>query len=161
MCVSICIHVYVLNYLFVLPRAWLWMIIHLPVWTISTLWIFHSLLFLLVVEKIVVNWQTNWLRSKIQSLIASFFTSVYVTKWKEFFPLKELKYPPSFRARVICCATIEVLQAYFSWRQNDCKWSPSKLSKQPKYFFTLKFNFAYLLDQNIFFENLFIMYLCF
>ncbi|PON85652.1 tRNAHis guanylyltransferase Thg [Trema orientale] len=58
--------------------------------------------------------------SKIQSLIVSFFTSVYVIKWKEFFPRKELRYPPSFRARLICCASIEVLQAYLSWRQNDC-----------------------------------------
>ncbi|KAM6550001.1 hypothetical protein CsatB_021677 [Cannabis sativa] len=58
--------------------------------------------------------------SKIQSLVVSFLTSVYVTKWKEFFHDKELRYPPSFRARVICCASIEVLQAYLSWRQNDC-----------------------------------------
>lgn len=58
--------------------------------------------------------------SKIQSLFVSFFTSVYVIKWKELFPRKELRYPPSFRARVICCASIEVLQAYLSWRQNDC-----------------------------------------
>ncbi|KAL5751891.1 hypothetical protein ACOSP7_022066 [Xanthoceras sorbifolium] len=58
--------------------------------------------------------------SKILSLIVSFFTSVYVTKWKEFFPQKELRYPPSFHGRVICCASIEVLQAYLAWRQNDC-----------------------------------------
>ncbi|KAI9197735.1 hypothetical protein LWI28_003426 [Acer negundo] len=58
--------------------------------------------------------------SKILSLIVSFFTSVYVTKWKEFFPQKELRYSPSFHARAICCASIEVLQAYLAWRQNDC-----------------------------------------
>ncbi|KAL5555840.1 hypothetical protein UlMin_038076 [Ulmus minor] len=58
--------------------------------------------------------------SKIQSLIVSFFTSIYVIKWKEFFAHKELRYPPSFHARVICCASIEVLQAYLLWRQNDC-----------------------------------------
>ncbi|KAM6546374.1 hypothetical protein CsatB_027110 [Cannabis sativa] len=39
--------------------------------------------------------------SKIQSLVVSFLTSVYVTKWKEFFHDKELRYPPSFRARVL------------------------------------------------------------
>ncbi|XP_030975706.1 tRNA(His) guanylyltransferase 1-like isoform X2 [Quercus lobata] len=58
--------------------------------------------------------------SKLLSLIVSFFSSVYVMKWKEFFPEKELKYPPSFHSRVICCASKEVLQAYLAWRQNDC-----------------------------------------
>ncbi|EXC28016.1 putative tRNA(His) guanylyltransferase [Morus notabilis] len=58
--------------------------------------------------------------SKIQSLFVSFFTSIYVTKWKEFFPHKELIYPPSFRARVMSCASIGVLQAYLLWRQNNC-----------------------------------------
>ncbi|KAK3211789.1 hypothetical protein Dsin_016495 [Dipteronia sinensis] len=58
--------------------------------------------------------------SKILSLIVSFFTSVYVTKWKEFFPSKKLRYSPSFHARAICCASIEILQAYLAWRQNDC-----------------------------------------
>ncbi|KAI5672840.1 hypothetical protein M9H77_13204 [Catharanthus roseus] len=58
--------------------------------------------------------------SKIHSLIGSFFTSVYVTKWKEFFPFKELRFPPSFKSRVISCPTLEVLQTYISWRQRDC-----------------------------------------
>ncbi|XP_052197705.1 tRNA(His) guanylyltransferase 2-like isoform X3 [Diospyros lotus] len=58
--------------------------------------------------------------SKILSLIVSSFTSVYVTKWKEYFPEMELRFPPSFQARVIVCASLEVLQAYLSWRQNDC-----------------------------------------
>ncbi|RVW55106.1 tRNA(His) guanylyltransferase 1 [Vitis vinifera] len=58
--------------------------------------------------------------SKIVSLVVSFFTSIYTTKWKEFFPHKELRYPPSFRAWVICCASMEVLQTYLAWRQNDC-----------------------------------------
>ncbi|KAA8530954.1 hypothetical protein F0562_005679 [Nyssa sinensis] len=58
--------------------------------------------------------------SKILSLIVSFFTSVYVTKWKDFFPHKELRFPPSFQSRFICCASMEVLQAYLAWRQNDC-----------------------------------------
>ncbi|XP_073294213.1 tRNA(His) guanylyltransferase 1-like isoform X4 [Primulina huaijiensis] len=61
--------------------------------------------------------------SKILSLIASFFTSVYVTKWKEVFPEKDLSYSPSFRARVILCASVEVLQAYLAWRQNECHLS--------------------------------------
>ncbi|KAK9272423.1 hypothetical protein L1049_002796 [Liquidambar formosana] len=58
--------------------------------------------------------------SKMMSLIVSFFTSTYVIKWKDFFPQKKLRYPPSFHARVISCATLEVLQAYLAWRQNDC-----------------------------------------
>ncbi|TXG60584.1 hypothetical protein EZV62_015157 [Acer yangbiense] len=39
---------------------------------------------------------------------------------KSFSPKKELRYSPSFHARAICCASIEVLQAYLAWRQNDC-----------------------------------------
>ncbi|XP_031386624.1 tRNA(His) guanylyltransferase 1-like isoform X3 [Punica granatum] len=58
--------------------------------------------------------------SKMLTLIVSFFSSVYATKWKEFFPQKELEYPPSFHARVISCATLEVLQVYLAWRQNAC-----------------------------------------
>ncbi|XP_039049780.1 tRNA(His) guanylyltransferase 1-like isoform X2 [Hibiscus syriacus] len=58
--------------------------------------------------------------SKISSVIVSCFASVYVTKWKEFFPHKELRYPPSFLSRVVCCASLEVLQVYLAWRQRDC-----------------------------------------
>ncbi|GLU13218.1 hypothetical protein SLE2022_298630 [Rubroshorea leprosula] len=58
--------------------------------------------------------------SKILSLIVSFFSSVYATKWKDFFPHQELKYPPSFHSRIVCCAATEVLQTYLAWRQNDC-----------------------------------------
>ena len=61
--------------------------------------------------------------SKVESIVASFFTSVYVSKWKEFFPSKVLRYPPSFRSRVITCATIEVLQSYLLWRQSICHTS--------------------------------------
>ncbi|KAI5356289.1 hypothetical protein L3X38_009184 [Prunus dulcis] len=58
--------------------------------------------------------------SKVESIIVSFFTSVYVMKWREFFPHKELRYSPSFHARVISCASIEVLQSYLLWRQTNC-----------------------------------------
>ncbi|XP_031124627.1 tRNA(His) guanylyltransferase 1-like isoform X1 [Ipomoea triloba] len=58
--------------------------------------------------------------SKIYSLIVSFFTSVFVTKWKDFFPQLELRIPPSFKSCVIRCASMEVLQAYLTWRQNEC-----------------------------------------
>ncbi|KAG9130518.1 hypothetical protein Leryth_026867, partial [Lithospermum erythrorhizon] len=52
--------------------------------------------------------------------MVSLFTSKYVEKWKEFFPQKELRYPPSFHSRVISCASLEVLRSYLSWRQSDC-----------------------------------------
>ncbi|KAG5611842.1 hypothetical protein H5410_023123 [Solanum commersonii] len=58
--------------------------------------------------------------SKILSIIVSFFSSTYVTKWKEFFSQKELSVPPSFHSRVISCASMEVLQAYLLWRQTEC-----------------------------------------
>ncbi|CAN4088572.1 unnamed protein product [Withania somnifera] len=58
--------------------------------------------------------------SKILSIIVSFFSSTYVTKWKEFFSQKELSVPPSFRSRVVSCASMEVLQAYLLWRQTEC-----------------------------------------
>ncbi|CAN0887933.1 tRNA(His) guanylyltransferase 1 [Linum grandiflorum] len=58
--------------------------------------------------------------SKILSIVTSCFTSVFVNKWKDVFPDKELKHPPSFNGRVIVCATIDVLQHYLAWRQNEC-----------------------------------------
>ncbi|CAK7348897.1 unnamed protein product [Dovyalis caffra] len=58
--------------------------------------------------------------SKVVSIIVSFFTSAYTTKWKDFFPEKELKYPPSFHSRAIVCASLEVLQEYLAWRQQHC-----------------------------------------
>ncbi|XP_058186038.1 tRNA(His) guanylyltransferase 2-like isoform X1 [Rhododendron vialii] len=58
--------------------------------------------------------------SKILSVVVSLFSSVYVTKWKDYFPQMELRFPPSFQSRIITCASMEVLQAYLTWRQNDC-----------------------------------------
>ncbi|XP_015581517.1 tRNA(His) guanylyltransferase 1 isoform X2 [Ricinus communis] len=58
--------------------------------------------------------------SKILSLVVSFFSSIYVTKWKKHFPQREMRYPPSFHGQVIPCASIEVLQEYLAWRQRDC-----------------------------------------
>ncbi|KAM7259429.1 hypothetical protein ACFE04_015170 [Oxalis oulophora] len=58
--------------------------------------------------------------SKVLSVIVSSFASIYVDKFKEVFSCKDLKYAPSFRAKVVCCATLEVFQAYLAWRQNDC-----------------------------------------
>ncbi|XP_019238560.1 PREDICTED: tRNA(His) guanylyltransferase 1-like isoform X2 [Nicotiana attenuata] len=61
--------------------------------------------------------------SKILSIIVSFFSSTFVTKWKEFFSQKDLSVPPSFHSRVISCASMEVLQAYLLWRQTECHTS--------------------------------------
>ncbi|KOM33876.1 hypothetical protein LR48_Vigan02g002600 [Vigna angularis] len=61
--------------------------------------------------------------SKVLSIITSFFSSVFVRKWGEFFPHKELQSPPSVHGRVIPCASTEALQAYLLWRQNICHLS--------------------------------------
>uniref|UniRef100_A0A7N0TZG9 tRNA(His) guanylyltransferase n=1 Tax=Kalanchoe fedtschenkoi TaxID=63787 RepID=A0A7N0TZG9_KALFE len=57
--------------------------------------------------------------SKVMTLIVSYFTSNYTSKWKEFFS-QDLCYAPSFRGHTVGCATMEALQAYLAWRQNDC-----------------------------------------
>ncbi|CAA2967205.1 tRNA(His) guanylyltransferase 2-like [Olea europaea subsp. europaea] len=61
--------------------------------------------------------------SKVLSLIISYFSSLYVTKWKEFFPQTGMRFPPSFQSQVISCASMEVLQAYLAWRQRECHLS--------------------------------------
>uniref|UniRef100_A0ACD5T838 Uncharacterized protein n=1 Tax=Avena sativa TaxID=4498 RepID=A0ACD5T838_AVESA len=58
--------------------------------------------------------------SKILSLCVSFFTSVYVMKWKDFFPSKELKEPPYFDGRVVCYPNLKTIRDYMAWRQVDC-----------------------------------------
>ncbi|XP_064975819.1 tRNA(His) guanylyltransferase 2-like isoform X3 [Musa acuminata AAA Group] len=58
--------------------------------------------------------------SKLLSLSVSYFTSVYVMKWKEFFPHKELKGPPYFDGRVVCYPRAKIVQDYLAWRQVDC-----------------------------------------
>ncbi|KAF8068103.1 hypothetical protein N665_1151s0001, partial [Sinapis alba] len=58
--------------------------------------------------------------SKIISAITSLFTSTYVIKWEDYFPHKELKYPPSFDGRAVCYPTYKILLDYLAWRQVDC-----------------------------------------
>lgn len=65
--------------------------------------------------------------SGIVSTMVSFFSSMYISKWKEFFPLIELKYPPSFDGRAVCYPSSEILQDYLSWRQVDCEYPYSWL----------------------------------
>uniref|UniRef100_A0A0E0L513 tRNA(His) guanylyltransferase n=1 Tax=Oryza punctata TaxID=4537 RepID=A0A0E0L513_ORYPU len=58
--------------------------------------------------------------SKILSLCVSYFTSVYVMKWKDFFPNNELKEPPYFDGRVVCYPNLKTIRDYLAWRQVDC-----------------------------------------
>ncbi|KQK05204.1 tRNA(His) guanylyltransferase 1 isoform X1 [Brachypodium distachyon] len=58
--------------------------------------------------------------SKILSLCVSYFTSVYVMKWKDFFPNKELREPPYFDGRVVCYPNMKTILDYLAWRQVDC-----------------------------------------
>ena len=85
-------------------------------------------MFVVLLQKSLYNFMSSIAKltksilcSKILSLIVSFFSSTYVTKWRAILPQKDLKCAPSFRARVICCASMEVLQAYLLWRQGECK----------------------------------------
>ncbi|KAJ7948127.1 tRNA(His) guanylyltransferase [Quillaja saponaria] len=58
--------------------------------------------------------------SEIVSSVVSFFTSVYVMRWKDFFLKKELKCPPSFDGRAVCYPSSEILRDYLSWRRVNC-----------------------------------------
>ncbi|KAI3944872.1 hypothetical protein MKW92_044232 [Papaver armeniacum] len=60
--------------------------------------------------------------SKIVSITGTFFTSFYVTKWKDFFPDKDLKKSiPSFDARTVCYPSTKIVRDYLAWRQVDCE----------------------------------------
>jgi tRNA(His) 5'-end guanylyltransferase len=72
--------------------------------------------------------------SKILSLCVSYFTSVYVMKWKEIFPNKELKEPPYFDARAVCYPNLKTIRDYLAWRQVDCKL----LELQSEFYFITK-----------------------
>ncbi|KAL0332832.1 UNVERIFIED_CONTAM: tRNA(His) guanylyltransferase 1 [Sesamum calycinum] len=58
--------------------------------------------------------------SEIVSAVVSFFSSMYAMKWNEFFPHKEMKYPPYFDGRAVCYPSCEILLDYLAWRQVDC-----------------------------------------
>ncbi|KAF9618438.1 hypothetical protein IFM89_001161 [Coptis chinensis] len=58
--------------------------------------------------------------SNIVSMIVSFFSSLYVLNWDEFFPHKELRSTPSFDGRAICYPSTKILRDYLAWRQVDC-----------------------------------------
>ncbi|CAM0880632.1 unnamed protein product [Alopecurus aequalis] len=56
----------------------------------------------------------------ILSSCSSCFTSFYMTKWKEYFPSKELVQPPHFEAEVLCYPKPKIVCDYLSWRQAEC-----------------------------------------
>ncbi|KAL1412523.1 tRNA-His guanylyltransferase [Vanrija albida] len=58
-------------------------------------------------------------RSKINSTVASIFTSAYVFNWPKYFPNAELLYPPTFDSRVVLYPGEKEVRDYFSWRQAD------------------------------------------
>ncbi|KAM5577537.1 hypothetical protein ABKV19_008066 [Rosa sericea] len=58
--------------------------------------------------------------SKIVSVMVSLFTSMYTMKWKDFFPDRDLKYPPYFDGRAVYYPSSEILRDYLAWRQVDC-----------------------------------------
>lgn len=57
--------------------------------------------------------------SKINSAVASIFTSTYVFYWNAYFPNTPLKYPPTFDSRVVLYPGEKEVRDYFSWRQAD------------------------------------------
>ena len=68
----------------------------------------------------VIDLSTN-ICSKIISLCVSYFTSVYVMKWKDFFPNKDLREPPYFDGRVVCYPNMKTIHDYLACRLGDCK----------------------------------------
>jgi hypothetical protein len=61
----------------------------------------------------------NRRRSKITSILCSFFTASYVMKWHTYFPDTPLRYVPSFDARIVIYPGMREVRDYFSWRQTD------------------------------------------
>ena len=59
--------------------------------------------------------------SLILSSCSSYFTSCYMTKWKEFFPHKELMQTPRFEAEALCYPKLKIVCEYLTWRQAECK----------------------------------------
>ncbi|KZT29782.1 tRNAHis guanylyltransferase [Neolentinus lepideus HHB14362 ss-1] len=61
----------------------------------------------------------NRRHSKILSLLLSLFTSSYTFYWSKYFHEVELKYPPSFDARIVLYPSAKEVRDYFAWRQVD------------------------------------------
>jgi len=61
----------------------------------------------------------NRRRSKITSILCSYFTASYVMNWNTYFPDTTLRYVPSFDARIVLYPGTREVRDYFSWRQAD------------------------------------------
>jgi hypothetical protein len=68
----------------------------------------------------------NFFCSLIISSCSSYFTSLYMSKWKEFFPHKELMLTPRFEAEAVCYPKLKIACEYLSWRQAECTLSLEK-----------------------------------
>ncbi|KAJ3145705.1 hypothetical protein HDU89_006940 [Geranomyces variabilis] len=58
--------------------------------------------------------------AKIATNICSLFTAAFCCAWGKYFEGVEMRYPPSFDARVVAYPTERNLRDYFAWRQADC-----------------------------------------
>ena len=90
--------------------------------------------------------------SKIISLIVSAFTANFLFHWKDFFPEKQMLYPPCFDSRAVCYPTSRIIRDYFSWRQADCIYYIFFLFS----FFSFFFSFSPLIFSFLFFRLLFV-----
>eukprot|EP00794_Sanderia_malayensis_P020376 gene20376-22385_t len=59
-------------------------------------------------------------KSKLITNIVSLFSSSFVFNWKNFFPDKDMIYPPSFDSRAVIYPSLENIKDYLKWRQADC-----------------------------------------
>jgi tRNA(His) guanylyltransferase len=66
----------------------------------------------------------NRRRSKITSILCSYFTASYVMNWNTYFPETTLRYVPSFDARIVLYPGSREVRDYFSWRQADSASHP-------------------------------------
>ncbi|EAX96857.1 tRNAHis guanylyltransferase family protein [Trichomonas vaginalis G3] len=61
----------------------------------------------------------NRRRDKINSTVASLFSSIFVKDWSNFFPNLPLQDPPSFDSRIVLYPSLDVVKDYLCWRQAD------------------------------------------
>jgi len=61
----------------------------------------------------------NRRRSKITSILCTYFTASYVMNWNTYFSDTHLRFVPSFDARIVLYPGIREVRDYFSWRQTD------------------------------------------
>ena len=77
-----------------------------------------------VIQRLItalVKNDANFFCILILSSCSSYFASLYMMKWKEFFPHKELMQTPRFEAEALCYPKLKIVCEYLSWRQAECK----------------------------------------